>query len=160
MKVLATCLILGAALVFASAQTKRIYIANEDHTYYRWTADDTTYRAGFPEQLDYYLDLADSTADSPPAFQSRWNCDGSLWLWECERNRPAADFDRLIARIKSGHISAPLTVLVSCCGGAPAEAVLRGMYYSGRVGNGRRNTSKRRSAPGSTSSTKRRSWCG
>ena len=93
----------------------------------------TTYRAAFLEQLDYYLALADSTSNSPPAFQSRWNCDGSFWLWEYERNKPAADFERLIARIKSGHISAPLTALVSCYGGAPAEAVLRGMYYAGRL---------------------------
>jgi len=35
--------------------------------------------------------------------------------------------------VKSGHISAPLTALVSCYGGQPAEAVLRGMYYSGRL---------------------------
>jgi len=43
------------------------------------------------------------------------------------------EFQRLKNHVKSGHISAPLTALVSCYGGQPAEAVLRGMYYSGRL---------------------------
>jgi hypothetical protein len=35
--------------------------------------------------------------------------------------------------IKSGHISVPLNALCVCLGGAPAEAVLRGMYYPGQI---------------------------
>jgi alpha-mannosidase len=82
--------------------------------------------------IKFYLDEADATANNPSEFQSRWNCDGSYWLWTYEKDRPN-DFSRLINRIKDGHISAPLNALVLCLGGAPAEAVLRGMYYPGRL---------------------------
>ncbi len=112
---------------------KRIYLAPDDHTDYLWTADEETYRQSFLRMLDYYLDLADQTADLPADFQSRWNCDGSFWLWTYEQNRTPAQFDRLIARIRDGHISAPLNALVVCLGGAPAEAILRGMYYAGKL---------------------------
>lgn len=120
----------------AHAQTispKRVYLANDDHTDYLWTADEATYRAAFLEMIDFYLNLADTTQNNPPTQQSRFNCDGYFWLWEYEKNKSVADFQRLINRIKDGHLSAPLNALVSCYGGAPAEATLRGMYYPGRL---------------------------
>ena len=112
---------------------KRIYIANDDHTDYMWTADEATYRQAFLDMLDYYVNLTDTTISNPPEYQSRWNCDGSFWLWTYEKNRTAAQFQHLADRIRDGHISAPLTPLVLCLGGAPAEAVLRGMYYAGHL---------------------------
>jgi alpha-mannosidase len=119
----------------AAAQTapERIYIAPDDHTDYLWTSGEHEYRQAFLEMLDYYLDLADDTENEAPEHQSRWNCDGSFWMWTYEKYRPAADFQRLIARIRSGHISVPLNALCLCLGGAPAEAVLRGMYYPGQI---------------------------
>ncbi|MDX2197515.1 MAG: hypothetical protein SF069_00915 [Phycisphaerae bacterium] len=119
--------------VCAFAQQKRIYIANDDHTDYFWTADDVAYRAAFISMLNYYMDLTDATGANPPEFQSRFNCDGNFWLWEYERNQPTASWNRLIGQVRSGHISVPLNALVSCYGGVPAEAVLRGMYYAGRL---------------------------
>ena len=125
---------LCASLFTVAAQTpKRIYLAPDDHTDYMWTMDEEGYRAAFVEMLDYYLNQADATASNPAPYQGRWNCDGSFWLWTYERNKSAADFNRLISRIRDGHISAPLTALVSCYGGVPAEAVLRGMYYPGTL---------------------------
>lgn len=112
---------------------KRIYLAPDDHTDYFWTAGEGVYRQAFLETIDYYLDLADATADNSPEHQSRWNCDGSFWMWTYEKNKSSADFQRLINRIKSGHISVPLNALCICPGGAPTEAVLRGMYYSGKI---------------------------
>ena len=112
---------------------KRIYIAPDDHTDLFWTADLATYENAFVEMLDFYLDLADQTEKEPDEFQSRWNCDGSYWVWVYEKNKPKADFERLIERIRDGHISMPLNALCICLGGAPAEAVLRGMYYPGRL---------------------------
>ena len=112
---------------------KRIYLAPDDHTDYLWTADEATYRQAFLEMLDYYLDQADATEGNPADFQSRWNCDGSFWIWTYEKNRTAAQFQRLIDRIRDGHISFPLNAVVVCLGGAPAEAVIRGMYYAGRL---------------------------
>ena len=122
-----------SAVEQAEVVRKRIYIAADDHTDYFWTAGEADYRQAFLDTLDYYLDLADATAGNPPEHQSRWNCDGSFWLWTYEKNKPAADFARLIERIRSGHISVPLNALCVCLGGAPAEAVLRGMYYPGQI---------------------------
>ena len=121
--------------IFAHAPetVKRIYIAPDDHTDYMWTADEATYRQAFLDMLDYYLALADTTAGNAAAYQSRWNCDGSFWMWEYEKNKSAAAFERLIARIRSGHITVPLNPLAVVLGGTPAEAVLRGMYYPGRI---------------------------
>ncbi len=129
---------LGIALLFlasgiASAQQKRLYLANDDHTDYMWTADAETYADVFLDQLDYYLALADSTDQNPSPYQSRFNADGSFWIWTYEHRKSAADFQRLIRRIKDGHISAPMTALVSCYGGQPPEAALRGMYYAGQL---------------------------
>jgi alpha-mannosidase len=116
-----------------NAQTKRIYIANDDHTDYMWSADEATYKTAFLGMIDYYLDLADAHIQETPEYQSRFNPDGSFWMWTYEKNKPASDFERLINRIRSGHISIPLTALVSTYGGQPTEAVLRGMYYSGQI---------------------------
>ena len=133
-------LLSGAALLLAlwgcqgaSAQQKRIYIACDDHTDYFWTTGPATYRKAFVETLDYYLARIEAAAGRPHELQPRFACDGWLWMWEYERSKPKADFERLIARIKDGHISVPLNALSLSQGGAPAEAVLRGMYYPGRV---------------------------
>jgi alpha-mannosidase len=83
--------------------------------------------------LDYYLDQIDSTQSNPSDFQSRFNCDGSYWMQAYQRHRSTAQFERLISRIKSGHISMPLHALINCYGGMPTEAAIRGMYYAGQV---------------------------
>jgi alpha-mannosidase len=124
---------LGADGLTQEFTGKRIYIAPDDHTDLFWTADLPTYERVFTEMLDYYLDLADQTQNEPSEFQSRWNCDGSYWVWVYEKNKSQADFGRLVERIRSGHISVPLNALCICPGGAPAEAVLRGMYYPGKL---------------------------
>ena len=119
----------------AGSQTavKRIYIAADDHTDYLWSADEATYQAVILNTLDHYLTLIDQTATNPSPYQSRWNCDGSLWLWTYEKNKTAAEFNRLMSRVADGHISVPLSTAVSCYGAMPAEAVLRGMYYTGQI---------------------------
>ncbi len=117
----------------ASAQQKRIYIANDDHTDFMWTADADTFADVFVDMLDWHMKLADETANNPPAYRNRFNCDGSYWLWAYEQKKSPEEFEKLIGRIKDGTISAPLNTLVSCYGGMPAEAVLRSMYYSGRL---------------------------
>ena len=118
--------------VNASAQ-RRFYIAPDDHTDYYWAADGATYRQAFLTMTDYYLDKMDATAGNPSDTQMRWNCDGSLWMWEYEHNRTPTQFERFLTRIRDGHMSVPLNALVLVQGGAPAEAVLRGMYYPGLI---------------------------
>ncbi len=112
---------------------KRIYLAPDDHTDYMWTGDEEEYQNVFLTTIDYYLNQMDVTAESPPPYQARWNADGSLWLWVYQKNRSAAQFQRLINRIKDGHFSVPLNALVLSSGGTPAEAILRGMYYPGLI---------------------------
>lgn len=117
----------------AFAQQKKIYIALDDHTDYVYTLDEEEHRKIFLETLDYYLNLADVTANNPSEQQSRWNCDGNFWLWTYEKNKSQAEFERLMNRVRDGHISAPLNALVSTYGAQPSEAVLRGMYYPGSL---------------------------
>jgi alpha-mannosidase len=125
--------LLAALAIPAAAQQKRIYIANDDHTDYMWTADADTYADVFVDMLDWHMNLAEETAGNPQEFRDRFNCDGNYWLWEYQHHKTPAEFERLIGHIKDGTISAPLNTLVLCYGGMPAEAVLRSMYYAGRL---------------------------
>jgi alpha-mannosidase len=129
-----TLVLAAAVAALTTAQTaRRIYIAPDDHTDYMWSGDEEAYRQAYLEMIDYYLDQADRTAKNPPAQQGRWNLDGSYWMWIYEKNKTPEQFRLLLDRIRDGHISAPLNAVVSCYGGMPLEAVLRGMYYSGRI---------------------------
>ncbi len=125
------------SLVFAPlglwGQSKTFYIANDDHTDFMWSANEANYHAAFLQMIDYYLGLADATSSESPDFQSRFNCDGSYWVRIYEKNKSNAEFLRLISRIKSGHISVPVTLLNLCYGGMPAEAVIRSMFYAGSL---------------------------
>ncbi|GAB3892135.1 hypothetical protein GCM10028803_04650 [Larkinella knui] len=112
---------------------KRLYLANDDHTDYMWTANEANYDTAFVKMLDYYLDQIDATRSNPSDFQARFNCDGSYWLRAYQKYRSPARFNRLIAAIRSGHIGSPLNTLVSTYGAQPTEAVLRGMFYAGQL---------------------------
>ena len=126
-------LLLVAGFAANAAEPVRIYLANDDHTDFMWTADADTYAKVFVEMLDFHLKLADETATNAPPYRNRFNADGNYWLWNYEQKKTPAEFARLIGRLKDGTLSAPLNALVSCYGGQPAEAVLRGMYYAGRL---------------------------
>lgn len=117
----------------AQTAVKRLYIANDDHTDYMWTADEAKYDSAFVKMLDFYLNQVDSAKNNAPDFQARFNCDGSYWLRAYQKFRSPAQFNRLIGAIKSGHISSPYNSLVSTYGAQPTEAVLRGMYYAGSL---------------------------
>jgi alpha-mannosidase len=132
-------LLILADLSVATAQpdrrtaVKRLYIANDDHTDYMWTANEAKYDTAFVHMLDYYLHQIDSTKNNAPDFQARFNCDGSYWLRAYQKFRSPVQFNRLIEAIRSGHIGSPLNTLVSTYGAQPTEAVLRGMYYAGQL---------------------------
>jgi len=116
------------------AQTvKRIYLGNDDHTDFMWTANEAGYDSAFVHMLDYYLDQIDATRSNPEDFQARFNCDGSYWMQAYQKYRSPKQFERLISAIKSGHISVPLHALNNCYGGMPTEAAIRGMYYAGQI---------------------------
>ena len=132
-RALITASTLVILLSFTASAQRRFYIAPDDHTDYFWIADDVTYRQSFLTMIDYYLNKIDSTQANPSDLQMRWNCDGSLWMWEFEHNRTATQFERFLSRIRDGHMSVALNPLVLAQGGAPAESVLRGMYYPGLI---------------------------
>ncbi|MDR6562117.1 MULTISPECIES: glycosyl hydrolase-related protein [unclassified Arcicella] len=115
------------------AQQKRLYIANDDHTDYMWTANEAQYDSAFVKMLDFYLNQVDSTKNNAPDFQARFNCDGSYWLRAYQKFRSPAQFNRLMDAVRSGHISSPFNSLVSTYGAQPTEAVLRGMFYAGSL---------------------------
>ena len=119
--------------VLSAQVPKQLYIANDDHTDYMWACNENQYREAFINMLDYYIAQSDSTASLPSPYQSRFNCDGSFWLWEYEKNKTSGEFLKLISKIKSGHISVPYNAVASCYGAAPAEGILRGMYYAGEL---------------------------
>ncbi len=126
-------LIFLVALALHAQPIKRLYVANDDHTDYMWTANEAAYDTSFVRMLDYYLQQIDLTKDNPADFQARFNCDGSYWLRVYEKYRSSAQFGRLITAIRSGHISSPLTALASTYGAQPTEAVIRGMYHAGQL---------------------------
>lgn len=115
------------------AQGKRLYIANDDHTDYMWSADEETYKKVMLNTLDKYLIQIDSTIklNIPFKQQAKYNCDGSFWLWEYEKSRSAKEMANLVAKIKSGHLTVPLNPLAVLYGGMPAESSIRGLYYGG-----------------------------
>jgi len=126
-------MILICGILLNAQPVKRIYLANDNHTDYMWTANEAQYDSAFVKMLDYYLDQIDSTQSNTSDFQARFNCDGTSWLQAYQRHRSHAQFERLISRIQSGHISVPLNALINCYGGMPAEAAIRGMYYAGQI---------------------------
>lgn len=117
----------------ARGEVLRLYLANDDHTDYFWEGDDVQYRAAFLSMLDYYMDQAEETAGNPPDARGRFNCDGSYWVWEYEQNKTPAEFARLIDHLRAGTITMPLHTLVELYGAMPTEAVIRNMYYAGRL---------------------------
>ena len=110
---------------------KRIYIANDDHTDYMWTANEIDYDSSFLHMLDYWINHNTATASNPPDYRSKWACDGSFWISRYEKYRSASDFTKLINQIRSGQITVPYSPLIVTYGTVPTEAVLRGMYYAG-----------------------------
>ena len=105
-----------------SAQQRKIYLAPDDHTDYMWSSNEEGYKQAFLETLDYYIKLNDSTANDPYPYQSKWNCDGSYWVYTYEKNRSKEQFARLIRQMKEEKITVPLNGLISLFGMVPFEA--------------------------------------
>ena len=126
-------ILLTACLLFVdtAAQRKKIYIAPDCHTDYYWTADSAEYSQAFLQMLDYYIDLNEKTAHHPYNLQSKWNCDGSYWVFTYSQNRSEDQFQKLIDQVRAGKITVPLNTLNGVHGAAPTEAAIRDMYYAG-----------------------------
>jgi alpha-mannosidase len=83
--------------------------------------------------LDFHLARIKATEKDPDNYQDRFNCDGSYWLKTYAKYRSPSQFNRLIAAIRSGHISSQLNCVVNTYGAQSAESVIRGMYYAGQL---------------------------
>jgi alpha-mannosidase len=119
----------------AQAGVMHLYIAHDDHTDYFWEGTADTYVNVLHEILVENLNRIDATISEPLAHQHKFNCDGTLWVWNYEKEHTDHPeyLTRLINRIRDGHVSIPLNALCLCLGGTPAEGVLRGMYYAGSL---------------------------
>jgi alpha-mannosidase len=116
-----------------SAQVSHIYLANDNHTDLFWTANATDYESVPLNEIDYHLDLTEATMNMPVQYQNRYNMDCAWYAYTYKKHRTPEQFQRLIDNIQSGHMNMPLNWLVSTYGGQPTEAVLRGMYWTGRL---------------------------
>jgi alpha-mannosidase len=130
---LVPALLAGAPGATGKSGPTRLYIANDDHTDYLWSGDESAYRAAFIRMLDYYMARAEATADRGRKNQAKFNADGSLWFWEYERTKSRAEFERLMNHFRDGAILAPMTPLILTYGSQGVESVLRGLYYAGRL---------------------------
>lgn len=128
-----TTIILLTLSVLASAQQKRIYLAADDHTDYMWTADEDSYLDAILKMLDYYIELNDRTAGEPYPYQSKWNCDGSYWMYLYGQHRSPEQMEKLLEQVRQEKITVPRNTMISIMGVAPLEATLRDMYYSGEM---------------------------
>ena len=126
--------VLFTFMCFFGFAQKRLYISNDDHTDYMWSANEAGYKSAIVDSmLDWWIAHNTATLVNAPDYQSKWNCDGSLWVSLYERNRTQEQVDSLFAQIKRGQIMVPYSPFVCTYGAMPAEAVLRGMYYAGSL---------------------------
>jgi alpha-mannosidase len=117
----------------AAVNRPRFYLAMDDHTDYMWSGTDVQYRSAFGRMLDYYMNQAESTAYRPWDFRGRFTADGSFWVSEYAASHTPAQFLRLVSHLRDSSITMPLNTCVQNWGSMPVEAVLRSMYYAGRL---------------------------
>ncbi|MDP4117322.1 MAG: glycoside hydrolase, partial [Bacteroidota bacterium] len=111
----------------------RLYLANDDHTDYMWTANETTYDSAFIKMIDAWMANNTATSTNSPDYQTKFSCDGTYWAWAYEKNKTPAEFQNFINQVKSEKMVIPINPLVITYGCVPAEAAIRGMYYAGEL---------------------------
>src|SRR5262245_25394838 len=134
MRAAAVSVLLGVCLSTGSgARAHTAYLAPDNHTDYGWNAPTATYDSTMLAEIDYYRAQANATAGAPVDEQSRYTADNWWYLWLYEKNRSAADFADLIAKIQDGHITVPLNPFVTLYGAMSTEMAIRAGYYPGRI---------------------------
>ena len=133
-----TCivLLLYCCLGYVSAlkaQERHIYLANDNHTDYFWSGSPQDYDNVALNEINYYLAQADATENLASPYQCRYNLDGAWYVYSYKQQSTPEQFENLMSHIRSGHISMPYNFFVSTYGGQPTEAILRGMYWPGRL---------------------------
>jgi alpha-mannosidase len=115
------------------AAQSRLYLANDDHTDYMWTANETTYDSAFVNMIDSWMANNNATNTNPPDYQTKFNCDGTYWAWVYEKYRTPVQFQNFINQVKNDRMVVPMNPLVITYGCVPAEATIRSMYYAGEL---------------------------
>ncbi|MEO8764721.1 MAG: T9SS type A sorting domain-containing protein [Ginsengibacter sp.] len=129
-------LILLLAFIFFGTVLKaqsRIYLSNDDHTDYMFSADEAGYDTLFVNMIDAWMANNNATSTNPPDYQTRFNCDGTYWAWVYARKKTPAQFQAFVNQLNSEKIVMPMNALISTYGCVPAEATIRGMYYAGEL---------------------------
>lgn len=112
--------VLLTAVSSRSIAASKVYIASDDASDLMWTADVATYDRTYKNVLDWLISTNNKMAIE------------AYWLYSYMKTSPNK-FDDLVDDIKDGHISVARNMLTLLYGAMPTEAVLRGMYYSGKV---------------------------
>ncbi len=130
----AAALILIASFICnKSFAQSRLYLANDDHTDFMWTARDTAYETAFITMIDAWMANNNATSGNAPDFQTKFSCDGTYWAWAYQKHKTAAEFQNFMNQVKSEKIVIPMNPLIITYGCVPAEATIRGMYYAGEL---------------------------
>lgn len=131
---------LVAALAFALAAStvtpshaKDLYLLNDNHTDYGWNATVDEIEDAMATELDYYLDQADQTANLAPELRAKYAADSWWYLYNYQRKRTPAQFNRLIGAAQAGEITFPLNPLVELYGAMSTEAAIRAGFWPGRM---------------------------
>ena len=111
----------------------RLYLSNDDHTDYMFSADEKGYDTLFVNMIDAWMANNNATNANPPDYQTKFNCDGTFWAWVYAKHKTAAQFQAFMNQVKSERIVIPMNPLIVTYGCIPAEAALRGMYYAGEL---------------------------
>ncbi|MEO8765465.1 MAG: T9SS type A sorting domain-containing protein [Ginsengibacter sp.] len=111
----------------------RIYLSNDDHTDYMFSADEKGYDTLFVKMIDSWMANNNATNASLPDYQTKFNCDGTYWAWVYAKHKTAAQFQAFMNQVKSERIVISANPLINTYGCVPAEATVRGMYYAGEL---------------------------
>ena len=77
-KILDAILILFFIFYINSIKSQsRLYISNDNHTDYMWSANVATYDSAFVNMLDAWMAINNTTNSQPPDYQTKFNCDGT-----------------------------------------------------------------------------------
>ena len=80
---------------------------------------------------DWCLHLNEGVKIRPYELRNKWNFDCSYWLWVLERKKDSTYFAKVLQQIKDSLISILYNFVLPTFDATPAEAVIRGMNYSG-----------------------------
>ena len=103
--------ILFFSFCFLSNVTKaqsRLYLANDDHTDFMWTASDTAYETAFVTMIDAWMANNNATSGNSPDYQTKFDCDGTYWAWAYAKHKTPAQFQNFINQVKSEKIVMPM----------------------------------------------------